>query len=215
MLGSKPGYTFHEMYTFDVTSSIGRWTSSRNARTVTPSVETVLAFVNTRADGGGRRELLGDAEAFGSWLAEHGQFGGPATVTGADAAAARELRDSLVTIMLAHSGDEESVGAPVRAAEAHLRRIGTLYPLATEITEQGARLTSPQSGGAHVIGTVLAAVSEFALSGDWGRIKACRNPPCHFGFFDRTRNGSGLYCSTACSAQVSMRKYRQRQRNSS
>ena len=203
------------MYTFDVTSPTPMDSSARGARTVTPSVETVLAFVNTRADGGGRRELLGDAEAFGSWLAEHGQFGGPTTVTGADAAAARELRDSLVTIMLAHSGDEESVGAPVRAAEAHLRRIGTLYPLATEITEQGARLTSPQSGGAHVIGTVLAAVSEFALSGDWGRIKACRNPPCHFGFFDRTRNGSGLYCSTACSAQVSMRKYRQRQRNSS
>ena len=189
--------------------------SARGARAVTPSVETVLAFVNTRADGGGRRELLGDAEAFGSWLAEHDQFGGPTTVTGADAAGARELRDALVTIMLAHSGDEESVGAPVRAAEAHLGRIGTLYPLATEITEQGARLTSPQSGGAHVIGTVLAAVSEFALSGEWGRVKACRNPPCHFGFFDRTRNGSGLYCSTACSAQVSMRRYRQRQRSSS
>ena len=203
------------MYTFDVTSQMPMGSSARGARTVTPSVQTVLAFVNTRADGGGRRELLGDAEAFGSWLSDHGQFGGPTTVTGADAAAAREMRDSLVTIMLAHSGDEESVGAPVRAAEAHLRRIGTLYPLATEITEQGARLTSPQSGGAHVIGTVLAAVSEFALSGDWGRIKACRNPPCHFGFFDRTRNGSGLYCSTACSAQVSMRKYRQRQRNSS
>jgi predicted RNA-binding Zn ribbon-like protein len=198
-----------------VTSPTPMDSSARGARTVTPSVETVLAFVNTRADGGGRRELLGDAEAFGSWLAEHDQFGGPTTVTGADAAGARELRDALVTIMLAHSGDEESVGAPVRAAEAHLGRIGTLYPLATEITEQGARLTSPQSGGAHVIGTVLAAVSEFALSGEWGRVKACRNPPCHFGFFDRTRNGSGLYCSTACSAQVSMRRYRQRQRSSS
>jgi predicted RNA-binding Zn ribbon-like protein len=187
----------------------------RGTRTITPSVETVLAFVNTRADGGGRRELFSDAAAFGTWLAEHDQFGDPTTVTGADAAAARELRDALVTVMLAHSGDEESLGAPLRAAEAHLHRIGTLYPLATEITAQGARLTSPQSGGAHVIGTVLAAVSEFALSGDWGRIKACRNPPCHFGFFDRTRNGSGLYCSTACSAQVSMRKYRQRQRSSS
>ena len=164
MLVSKSDYTFPDMYTFLVTPSSAMNPSSRNMRTITPSVETVLDFVNTRADGGGRRELLGDAEAFGSWLGEHDQFGGPATVTGADAAAARELRDSLVTIMLAHSGDEESLGAPVEAAEAHLRRIATLYPLATEITEQGARLTSPQSGGAHVIGTVLAAVSEFALS---------------------------------------------------
>jgi predicted RNA-binding Zn ribbon-like protein len=183
--------------------------------TTTPLVDSVLAFVNTRADGGGRPELFGDAAAFGTWLEEHDQFGGPTAVTDADAAAARELREALVTIMLAHSGDEESVGKPLRAAEAYLRRIGSLYPLATVVTEQGARLTSPQSGGAHVFGTLLAAVAEFALSGDWGRIKACRNPPCHFGFFDRTRNGSGLYCSTGCGAQVSMRKYRQRQRSSS
>jgi predicted RNA-binding Zn ribbon-like protein len=183
--------------------------------TTTPLVDSVLAFVNTRADGGGRPELFGDAAAFGTWLEEHDQFGGPTAVTDADAAAARELREALVTIMLAHSGDEESVGKPLRAAEAYLRRIGSLYPLATVVTEQGARLTSPQSGGAHVFGTLLAAVAEFALSGGWGRIKACRNPPCHFGFFDRTRNGSGLYCSTGCGAQVSMRKYRQRQRSSS
>src|ERR1700733_14753332 len=71
-----------EMYTFDVTTPMPMDSSARGARTVTPSVEAVLAFVNTRADGGGRQELLGDAEAFGSWLAEHGQFGGPATVTG-------------------------------------------------------------------------------------------------------------------------------------
>jgi predicted RNA-binding Zn ribbon-like protein len=179
-----------------------------------PPAELVLAFVNTRADAGGGRELFGGAEAFAEWLVEHHQFAAPPTVTDADAATARELRDALVTLLLAHSGDEHSSGDELLAAEAHLARAGTLYPLASVINERGVRLISPQDGAAHVFGTVLAAVTEFAQSGDWGRLKACRNPPCHFGFFDRTRNGSGLYCSSGCGAQVSMRRYRERQRNS-
>ncbi|MFH7595565.1 ABATE domain-containing protein [Streptomyces racemochromogenes] len=182
------------------------------ARTVPPTVETVLAFVNTRADGSGRRELLGDGESFAAWLAEHGEFGGETVVTDADAAVARELRDALVTVLLAHSGDEESLGEPLLRAERHLRRVGSLYPLATVVTADGVELASPQTGVPRVFGTVLAAVTTFAQTGDWGRIKACRNPPCHFGFLDRTRNGAGLYCSTGCGSQVSMRKHRRRQR---
>ncbi|PKV82856.1 CGNR zinc finger domain-containing protein [Streptomyces sp. TLI_146] len=180
-------------------------------RTLTPTPETVLSFVNTRADGSGRQEVFGDGDSFAAWLAEHAELGGETVATDADAAVARELRDALVTLLLAHSGDEESLGEPLLRAERHLRRAGSLYPLATAITADGAELASPQAGVPRVFGTVLAAVTMLAQSSDWGRIKACRNPPCHFGFFDRTRNGAGLYCSTGCGSQVSMRKHRQRQ----
>lgn len=186
--------------------------SKPSPRAVTPTVETVLAFVNTRADGSGRQELFGDGDAFAAWLSQHDEFGGETVVTDADAAVARELRDALVTVLLAHSGDEESLGEPLLRAERHLRRVGSLYPLAPVVTAGGVELASPQTGVPRVFGTVLAAVTTFAQSSDWGRIKACRNPPCHFGFFDRTRNGAGLYCSTGCGSQVSMRKHRQRQR---
>ncbi|MFG2974452.1 CGNR zinc finger domain-containing protein [Streptomyces sp. NPDC048331] len=180
---------------------------------VPPTARTVLAFVNTRADGSGRHELFGDGDSFAAWLAERDEFGGETVVTDADAAVARELRDALVTVLLAHSGDEEGLGGPLLGAERHLRRVGSLYPLATVVTADGAQLTSPQTGVPRVFGTVLAAVTTLAQSSDWGRIKACRNPPCHFGFFDRTRNGGGLYCSTGCGSQVSMRKHRRRQRH--
>ncbi|MFB7620248.1 CGNR zinc finger domain-containing protein [Kitasatospora sp. NPDC056181] len=184
-------------------------------RAVTPAVETVLAFVNTRADGSGRREVFGDGNSFAAWLAEYDEFGGETVATDADAAAARELRDALVTVLLAHSGDEESLGEPLQHAERHLRRAGSLYPLATVVTAGGVELASQQAGVERVFGTVLAAVTTFAQSSDWGRVKACRNPPCHFGFFDRTRNGGGLYCSPGCGSQVSMRNYRRRQRQES
>lgn len=183
--------------------------------TATPAVDTVLAFVNTRADGSGRQESFGDGDSFTAWLAEYDAFDGETVATDADAAAARELRDALVTVLLAHSGDEESLGEPLRRAERHLRRAGSLYPLATVVTARGVELSSPQAGVERVFGTVLAAVTTFAQSSNWGRIKACRNPPCHFGFFDRTRNGGGLYCSPGCGSQVSMRNYRLRQRRGS
>ncbi|MFF3609190.1 CGNR zinc finger domain-containing protein [Streptomyces sp. NPDC002463] len=193
-----------------ITSAAG--SPEPSPRTVTPTVETVLAFVNTRTDGSGRRELFGDGDSFAAWLAERDEFGGDPVVTDADAAVARELRDALVTVLLAHTGDEESLGEPLLRAERHLRRVGSLYPLATVITADGAELASPQAGVPRAFGTVLAAVTTLAQSSDWGRIKACRNPPCHFGFLDRTRNGKGLYCSTGCGSQVSMRKHRRRQR---
>ncbi|MFF7082485.1 CGNR zinc finger domain-containing protein [Streptomyces lavendulae] len=196
-------------------SSAAAESAKPSSRTVMSAVETVLAFVNTRADGAGRRELFGDGHSFAAWLAEHDEFGGETVATDADAAAARELRDALVTLLLAHSGGEESLGEPLQHAEQHLRRAGALYPLATVVTARGVELASPQAGVPGVFGTVLAAVTTFAQTGDWGRIKACRNPPCHFGFFDRTRNGAGLYCSTGCGSQVSMRNYRQRQRRES
>ncbi|MFI8823953.1 CGNR zinc finger domain-containing protein [Streptomyces sp. NPDC053431] len=181
--------------------------------TVPPAVQTVLAFVNTRADGSGREELFADGSSFGVWLAERDEFDGETVVTDADAAVARELRDALVTVLLAHSGDEDSLGEPLLRAERHLRRVGSLYPLATVVTAGGAELASPQTGVPYVFGTVLAAVTTIAQTSDWRRIKACRNPPCHFGFLDRTRNGAGLYCSTNCGSQVSMRKHRRRQQH--
>jgi predicted RNA-binding Zn ribbon-like protein len=68
------------------------------------------------------------------------------------------------------------------------------------------------SGVPAALGTVLAATVELAQSGEWGRIKACRNPPCHFGFFDRTRNSSAGFCSPSCRSQASMRAYRARRK---
>jgi len=95
-------------------------TATGSSSAIPPAAELVLAFVNTRADGAGRKELFGGAEALAAWLAEHHRAVASATVTDADAATARELRDALVAVMLAHSGDVDPAGEDVRAAEAHL-----------------------------------------------------------------------------------------------
>jgi len=173
--------------------------------------DPLLDFVNTRADAGGRQELFGDGAALSAWLEERALSDG-AAATDADAASARELRDALVTMLLGHSG-EELPGEEVDLARRRLERAGKLYPLTARVDAQGVSLVSEQRGVARVLGMVLASVTMRASSGEWDRIRACRNPPCHFGFIDRTRNGSGQYCSPACSSQVSMRRYRARRRD--
>lgn len=171
-----------------------------------PSVaaELVLAFVNTRPIDGAP-ERLGDGAAAAEWLAEVGLLGG-ARVTGADAAAARELRDALVRVLLVHAGAEVDP-----AAEEHLRRSGELHPVLPIVTATTAGFRPAQPGVPGAFGRILAAAAELALRGTWPRLKACRNPPCHLGFYDRTRNTSAAYCNPRrCGTQVAMRAYRAR-----
>jgi predicted RNA-binding Zn ribbon-like protein len=181
---------------------------------VDDAAELILRFVNTRADGAGRSEGFGTAAAFAAWAAETGLLPADAVVTESDAAAARELREALVTLLLTHAADGTLDAAQVADAERYLLQAGVRYPLRTVVTATGARLVAESAGVPRVLGTVLAAATEVAQHGDWGRIKACCNPPCHFGFLDRTRNRAARYCSPGCGSQVSMRAMRERRRAS-
>jgi predicted RNA-binding Zn ribbon-like protein len=181
----------------------------------TPSaLELVLAFANTHADAGDRVERFTDAEGLTTWLAEVAWSGAePArTVTDSDVVEARELRDALVTVLLSHSSDGAASGPQVRSAEAILERAGDRCPVAVRLSGAEARLGPGCGGVAGAFAGVLAAATELALSGQWARIKACRNEPCHFAFFDRSKNTSAGYCSTQCSSQASMRAYRARKK---
>lgn len=176
------------------------------------ATEIVLQFVNTRADGAGHIEIFGTAAGFADWAVERDLLTTESVVTDSDAAAARELRDALVTVFLAHAGDPAVGDAQIADAEKYLRQAGARYPLTTVVTMRNAQLIAGATGVPGALGAILAAVTEAAHSGDWMRIKACCNPPCHFGFVDRTRNRAARYCSPGCGSQVSMRAYRQRQK---
>ncbi len=174
-----------------------------------------MRFVNTRADGAGRVERFASAKDFETWATEEGLLDATAIVSDSDASAARELRDALVTVFLAHSQTPGVNDDEVNDAHRYLRHAGMRYPLAALITTQGAQLLPAAAGVSRALGMILARVTMLAQQGDWTRIKACSNPPCHAGFVDRTRNRSARYCSPGCGSQVSMRAFRQRQRRGS
>ncbi|MBG0828722.1 CGNR zinc finger domain-containing protein [Planomonospora sp. ID67723] len=169
----------------------------------------MLDFVNTRPIAG-REERLADASSAALWLRTTGLVAEGILVTEGDATTARELREALVTVLLAHAGEPDD-GTALEAAEAYLRRSGVLYPLSPVVTSRDVRLLPAHAGVPGAFGSLLAAVADLARQGTWTRLKACRNPPCHLGFYDRTRNSSATYCSPRpCGAQVAMRSYRSR-----
>ncbi len=110
-----------------------------------------------------------------------------------------DQRDALVTVMVSHAdtaatGDDELI-----VAEQTLQRI-RCRPTSLA---KGAGLSSAQPGLAGALGSVLAAVVELAQSGQWDRIKACRN--CHHSVVDQSRSASATFCRTSCKSQAGMR----------
>lgn len=156
------------------------------------SSDLVVGFVNT-----GERE----------WLAAHATE----PVDAADVAAAAELRAQLTILMRAHSGCADGP-ASVASARDYLQRIAPRYPLLPMISAEGCTLTAAQTGVPGLFGDLLAAVADLSYRGIWPRVKVCKNTGCHRGFFDKTRNTSGLYCGAACGSQAAMRAYRSRRK---
>ncbi len=178
---------------------------------MTEATEVVLRLANTHDHGGRAPDRLADPAGVQDWLAaQSGSAGATVPVTAADAVELREIRDALLTLLLAHADAPGTTEDELDDAEGALRRARERYPLQAYITRSGAGLVPSQAGLAGVIGTALAAVVELAQSGTWARVKACRN--CHHAFTDRSRNRSAGYCGTRCGTQAGMRAHRDRQR---
>lgn len=174
--------------------------------------QVVLEFANSHGYGG-NPERLTDRAGLRGWLEEVAWLGaspGERQVTDADAAEAREVRDALLTLLLKNACDPDTTPQQVRDAEALLRRAGERYPLTSDIGRDGLHLRSAGVGMSGVFGQVLASMTTLSLSGQWPRVKACRNEPCHRAFLDHSRNTSAGYCRPQCSSASSMRAHRAR-----
>jgi predicted RNA-binding Zn ribbon-like protein len=176
------------------------------------AVEKLLAFVNTRADNVGRVERFGSVEDFSEWAREHGVLGGE-TVSESEVVAARELREALVTLMLAHADHPAATPERLQAAERHLEHVGNLYPVRVTVSAGGSAVTPQGSGAAGTFGAVLAAAHEIARQDGWARMKCCCSAPCEHGFVDHTKNGAQRYCQPKCASRAAMRAMRERRRD--
>jgi predicted RNA-binding Zn ribbon-like protein len=52
-------------------------------------------------------------------------------------------------------------------------------------------------GAERTIAGLLAIVYDAMRRGEWSRLKACRKPNCRRAYYDRSKNGSGAWCSMA------------------
>lgn len=172
----------------------------------------MLGFANTHDHVGRLPDRFGSVAAVQEWLTMNLADDGHLTliITSADVVEAREIRDALITVLLLHADTTASAEEDLIAAERVLQRAAHRCPLQAQITRTGAGLICVQPGITGALGSVLAAVVSLSQSGEWDRLKACRN--CHHAFLDQTRNRSAGYCRVQCSSQAGMRAYRSRQR---
>ncbi|MFD0137580.1 MULTISPECIES: ABATE domain-containing protein [unclassified Streptomyces] len=175
------------------------------------TADLLLAFVNTQSQPGRARDLLDDRTALSEWLASYAMDDDAMIVTDADAAATRELRGAFTIVFRSHVGCEQ--GAELLGEAEHLlRSYGQRYPLTPVIDSNGCTFRPSHTGIVGAFEALLAAAVDLAARDAWPRMKMCSSSSCYRGFYDRTRNSSGRYCSTRCSQQAATHAYRDRQK---
>ncbi|MFF6995527.1 CGNR zinc finger domain-containing protein [Streptomyces sp. NPDC008313] len=116
---------------------------------------------------------------------------------------ARELRESLRAVCLAHAGH------PPHRAVTPLGALLARAPLLVAVDESDGSAALAPVDAAPLPSRVAAAVAEALTAGTWLRLKACELPTCHWAYYDRSPAGRGRWCSMAvCGARAKMRRYR-------
>jgi predicted RNA-binding Zn ribbon-like protein len=178
--------------------------------TATPSpsqLDLVIDFVNT-LDLEADADELGTAEGLASWLAERGMLD-PRTDDPSDAERqqAISLREALRELMLANNGAARG-GEAGRELEQAARR----GDLGLHFDSDGSTSIAPGATGVDAaLARLLVPVARAVGDGSWQRVKACRADDCHWAFYDRSRNRSGVWCEMAvCGNRTKVRAYRER-----
>lgn len=155
------------------------------------SLETVRAFLNTASFDSGREDLT-TADSAQAWLRAAGL---PFSEIGEGGLyRLRDLREAFREVLIAQSGQGDLAAAQHRLAgfvgEARLRMDWD--------TIEAAPVLRPDESAPNVTESALLAIMYDAMAdGTWSRLKACRKESCRWAFYDRSKNGSGAWCSMA------------------
>jgi predicted RNA-binding Zn ribbon-like protein len=165
-------------------------------------LELLQRFINTHNhDLPAEWDRIGTAAKASSWLREKGLVREP--ISEPDAAGLRQLREAIRALAVANQG-----GDPDPAATELIRR--TAAPLTVAVDAEGRTSLEPVRGGVDgAVATLLAILHESQLSGDWSRMKGCRQ--CEYAFFDRSKNRSAAWCAMSiCGNRTKNRAYYRR-----
>lgn len=175
-------------------------------------LEFVRDFVNT-VDLEEGEEQLGTPEALAAWLADRGLAPQATHATRNDLRRARDLREALRAVLLAHNGGPP----PPESAVATLDQAATRARLRLRFGGECEAALDPEAEGVDgAIGRILAIVHGAIAEGSWTRLKACREHTCEWAFYDHTKNRSGAWCDMGeCGNRAKARAYRERRASSS
>lgn len=167
----------------------------------------VQGFVNT-LDLEAGTDVLTDASEARSWLIASGLLDRRAEISSADLRVAREVRESIRSVLAADGSVNQDRLGPLRAlADTHRARLS--------VTDRG--LLSLENSRREDVGDalfeLLLITRAAQQNGTWTRLKTCANPECTWAFYDRSRNQQGSWCEMAvCGNRLKNRQFRARRR---
>jgi predicted RNA-binding Zn ribbon-like protein len=164
----------------------------------------VQSFVNTWEFDTGV-DLLVDPDAGPRWLEAAGLLRAPDV----DLAQVRAFREAIRGLLVANSGEGEVEPADLAVLRAQADAVHTGF----DVHDDGAVHLRPASddGLGFLATTVLLIIRDAERDGTWARLKACRNPDCHWAFYDRSHAGRGAWCDMAvCGNRIKNRNLRTR-----
>ncbi len=126
-----------------------------------------------------------------------------------DLAEVRALREALRGLLVANSGE-----GVVEPGDLTLLRAlaGQAHPGLAVLDDGTVDLQlRDEDGLAFLAGSLLLMIRDAQRDGTWARLKACRNPDCHWAYYDRSHAGRGAWCDMAvCGNRIKNRNLRTR-----
>jgi predicted RNA-binding Zn ribbon-like protein len=171
-------------------------------------LELLQRFVNTyNHDFPPDWDRIGSAQAAAAWLREKGLVAPDDRISDGDAVRLRELREAIRALAVANHG-----ARPGTAATGVIRIAAATARLAVAIDNEGRTALEPASEGVDgAVATLVGILHEARLTGDWSRLKGCRQ--CGYAFFDRSKNRSAAWCDMSiCGNRTKNRAYYRRRR---
>ena len=95
-----------------------------------------------------------------------------------------------------------------------IRGMATHLLLKVQLVAPAEAHLEPESEGVDgFLARVLAEVYTAMATETWARLKICRNSACSRAFYDKSRNHSGVWCSSSlCGNRMHARAYRQQRK---
>jgi predicted RNA-binding Zn ribbon-like protein len=171
-------------------------------------LELLQRFINTyNHDLPSDWDRIGAADKAHAWLRAKRLVDSRDRVSRADAARLRELREALRALALANHG-----GKPDRAALEILETASSRATLTVVVSANATSSLEPTRRGVDgAIALLLGILHESQLTGEWVRLKGCRQ--CGYAFYDRSKNRSAAWCAMSiCGNRTKNRAYYARRR---
>lgn len=166
----------------------------------------ILDFVNT-LELRPYEESLGKPADLTAWLVGQGLLVDGARASGRDLAVAKEIREAIRLLLLAHNEAAVDDVAPLAVLDAAARRV----QLNMCFRDGKAQCQPAATGVPGALGLILGAVANAMASPDWPRLKACRADDCRWVYLDTAKNHSRAWCSmSSCGNRAKVSAYRER-----